>query len=151
LERPFSGWNSGQLAEKVNSQPTQRLGVTNLNDRDGIVIVRVQIRQAGLTHRHALQDCHFCDIGGERVSNLSASVLITPHTTATMQNYLSFRRQAVAGPAVRALSFQVIATDQLNQRHAKKIDLLRFESPAFQPHRGSGSEQTKRDPIMCSR
>jgi hypothetical protein len=137
----------GKLIVNLRSE----LAVTNLNDRDGIVIVRAQVRQAGLTHRHALQDCHFCDIGGERVSNLFAGVLITPHTTATMQITHPFLVKQLPDQHVRALWFQVIATDQLNQRHTKKINLLRFESPALQSHRGSGSEQTKRDPIMCGR
>lgn len=42
------------------------LAVTNASDKDGVVVVRVQIGRTGFVHRRAPQDCHFCDIAGER-------------------------------------------------------------------------------------
>jgi hypothetical protein len=120
VERPLSGWNSARLAEKWIVNLCSELTVANPSDRDGVVLARVQIGRAGLAHGRILQDCHFCDIAGERVSTLSPGVLISPHTTATMQITHPFEVDRPPGDRVGTLSFRVIATDQLNRRHTTR-------------------------------
>jgi hypothetical protein len=126
VERPFSGWNLAQLAEKSIVYLRSELTVTNPSNHDGVVVVRVQIGRAGFACRRALQDCHWCDIAGERVSTLSPGVLISPRTTATMQITHPFEVRQVPCEHVRTLSFRVIATDQLNRSHARRIKLQRL-------------------------
>jgi hypothetical protein len=126
VQRPFSGWNSSQLGGKSIVNLRSELTVTNPSDHDGVVVVRVQIGRAGFARRRALQDCHWCDIAGERVSTLSPGVLITPRTTATMQITHPFEVDQLPDEHVRALSFRVIATDQLNRCHTRRIKLQRF-------------------------
>jgi len=147
VERPFSGWSSGQLAGKWIVSLRSELAVTNQSDQDGVVVVRVQIGRTGLAHRRILQDCHFCDIAGERVSPLSPGVLISPRTTATMQLTHPFESDRPPGERAKTLSFRVIITDQLNRRHAKRIKLQRF-SERKRATLVSGSEggQAERSP-----
>jgi hypothetical protein len=126
VQRPFSGWNFSQPGEKSIVNLRSELTVTNPNDHDGVVVVRVQIGRAGFARRRALQDCHWCDIAGERVSTLSAGVLIAPRTTATMQITHPFEVDQLPDERVRTLSFRVIVTDQLNRCHTRRIKLQRF-------------------------
>ncbi len=126
VERPLSGWNSAEFAGKSILNLRSELAVTNPSDRDGAVIVRVQIGRSRFAHRRTLQDCHFCDIAGERVSPLSPGVLIAPRTTATMQITQPFEIDEPPDEHVRTLAFRVIATDQLGRRHTKRVKLQRF-------------------------
>jgi hypothetical protein len=126
VERSFSGWISGQLAGKWMVNLRSELTVTNPSDTDGVVVVRVQIGRAGLALARTLRDCHFCDIAGERVSTLSPGVLLSPRTTATMQITHPFEVDPPPPDRTKALSFRVIARDQLNRRHIKRIKLQRL-------------------------
>jgi hypothetical protein len=128
VERPFSGWNPGsaRLAGKWIVSLRMEFTVTNRSDRDGVVVVRVQIGRTGFGHKRALQDCHFCDIAGERVSPSSPGVLISPHTSATMQLTHPFEVDSSPPAGTNVLRFRVIVTDQLKRRHIKRIKLQRF-------------------------
>ncbi len=126
VERSFSGWTSGQIGEKWIITLRSHLTVTNPNDRSGVIVVRVQVGRTGLLNRRALQDCHFCDIAGERVSPLSPGVLVEARTTAMMEITHPFERTKRPGERTKTLSFRVIATDQFNRRHIKRIKVQRF-------------------------
>jgi hypothetical protein len=126
VERTLSGWASGQDGEKWIITLRSHLVVTNPGDHDGVVVVRVQIGRTGFVHRRTLQDCHFCDIAGERVFHLSPGVLINPRTTATMEITHPFEVERAPAERTRTLSFRVFATDQLNRRHLKRIRSQRF-------------------------
>lgn len=126
VERPFSGWALGQIGEKWASSLRSELAVTNPSDQDGVVVVRAQIGRAGFAHGRALQDCHSCDIAGQPIHPFSPGVLIKARTTATMQITHPFEADRPPAARAKTLSFRVIAIDQLNRRHIKRIKLQKF-------------------------
>jgi len=126
VERTLSKWTSGRVGEKPIIHLRNQLAVTNPSDQDGVVVVRVQIGRAGFGSRRTLQDCHFCDIAGERVCPLTPGVLIKARTTATMQITHPLEVNDPPAGDVTTLSFRIIVTDQLNRRHSKRIRLDRF-------------------------
>jgi hypothetical protein len=126
VERPISGWKSVELEGKWIISLHSELAVTNPSEREGVVVVRVQIGRAGFIHRRTLQDCHWCYIAGEHLSPSVPGVLINSRTTATMQITHPFGVNRQPNEGIEAFSFRVTVTDQLGRRHATRIKLQRF-------------------------
>lgn len=126
VERAISGWKSAELEGKWVISLHSELAVTNPSDREGVVVVRVQIGRTGLTHSRMLQDCHWCYIAGERVSPSVAGVLIDRRTTATMQITHPFGVNRPPNDKTGTFSFRVTVTDQLGRRHTKRVKLQKF-------------------------
>jgi hypothetical protein len=128
VERAMSGWSLGQAAEKIVIHLRSNLIATNPGKKDGLVVARVQIDQPRFLRRSPPQECHFCDVAGERVSPLSPGVLIPPRTATMVQIAHPFEVRRPPSSRFDTLSFRVIATDQLNHRHIKRIKLRKFGS-----------------------
>ena len=84
VERALSGWGSRQTGEQRIITLRSHFAVTNRNQQDAVIIVRVRVG-LGFAFGRALRDCDFCDIGDERVGPLSRGVKIDPRTTALIQ------------------------------------------------------------------
>jgi hypothetical protein len=108
------------------------LVVTNPGDRAGVIVVRAQIGRAGWTLNRTLQECHFCDVAGERVSPRSPGALIGSRTTAMMQISQPFEVEQLPTEKRKNFEFHVVLTDQLGCRHTKRMKLHRFTGRATQ-------------------
>ncbi len=89
-----------------------------------MIVVRVRVGRGAFAYGPALQDCHFCDIGDERVGPFSPGVKIYPRTTATMQVNHPFNVDKL--PRTKMISGRIVVTDQFNRTLGKRIRLGKF-------------------------
>jgi hypothetical protein len=126
VERALSGWGVSQNGQKTVVHLRSHMAATNPSNDEGFVVVRVQIDRRRFLRRGISQECHFCDVAGTRVSPLSPGALIPARTTTMMQ--ISHPFETTKPPSSETLAFRVIATDQFNRRHTKRIRLQKFGS-----------------------
>jgi hypothetical protein len=121
-EKSVSSWNAGEADGRRVLHLHALLAVTNDCQQDGLAVVRTQVRRGAFAFWHQMEDCYFCDIGDDRVSPISAGVVITPRTTAAMVvRHPFFDIVKLPRPRTRWLSFRITATDQFNRRHNKRL------------------------------
>ena len=127
VERSLSGWSVGTAGEQTIVTMISQLAVSNPNQRDALIVVRVRVSRGPFPYWRALQDCDFCDIADERVNPItSAGVRIAPRTTATMRVQHPFEVNKAPRPRTRLMSFRIVVTDQFNRTHRKRVRLRTF-------------------------
>jgi hypothetical protein len=119
VERPLSGWVSGSTGAEQVVHFRSELVVTNLDQQDAVIIVRVRVGRGAFAYGRALQDCFFVDIGGEPVVPFTPGVKIEPRTTATMRIQHPFKVDVL--PRTRTLMFRIVMTDQFNRTHSRRL------------------------------
>jgi hypothetical protein len=123
-EKAQSSWGVGEDGTRRVVHLRALLSVTHDSRQDGVLVVRVEVRQGAFALWRRPQDCNFCDIGGERVGLVSP--LIPPRTATTMQIAHPFLVEALPHPRTRVLSFWIAATDQFDYRHSKRVRSRKF-------------------------
>jgi hypothetical protein len=127
-ERSGSGWRAGKNGERCVLHLRGQLTLTNQSARNGLLVVRVQVaRSSFIAFWQHLEDCHFCDIGEDRVgAPLTPGVPIPARTAMPMQVAHPFTVKALPRQRTKRLSFRIVVTDQFGDRHSKRLKLGMF-------------------------
>lgn len=130
VRKAHSGWVAnegyGQRVVHLHAPFT----VTHQERDAGVLVGRVQVRRGAFAFWRDLEDCDFCDIGGERVMPISPGVVIKPRMASLMEVRHPFRVETLPSRRTKRLSFLIVATDQFDNRHCKRVRLPRLGMPS---------------------
>jgi hypothetical protein len=135
VQRPtYDFWQPGTDRTGAFVQFRANVLVSNVGKGDdaGLIVARVRLRLAGLRHLADWQECHQCVVGDDIVGPIGVGAVLHAGDAATMI-IAHIHRCKRLPPAGKRLSFRMLVTDNLTNRHRTRLRLKPIPPPLPAP------------------